>query len=91
MIENFASYCTLGTYYSTYVAENVLLALCESERTEEILKLLEIIDIKDLSSVESVAMVFQALGRLLLEPVAEKFLFHLKNSGNLILIFFHLG
>lgn len=76
---------------STYVAENVLLALCESERTEEILKLLEIIDIKDLSSAESVAMVFQALGRLLLEPVAEKFLFYLKNSGNSILILIHLG
>ncbi|XP_014521951.1 pentatricopeptide repeat-containing protein At4g04790, mitochondrial isoform X1 [Vigna radiata var. radiata] len=64
------------------IRENVLLALCESERTEEILKLLEIIDIKDLSSAESVAMVFQALGRLLLEPVAEKFLFYLKNSDH---------
>ncbi|ESW21695.1 hypothetical protein PHAVU_005G091800 [Phaseolus vulgaris] len=62
--------------------ENYLLALCESERTEEILKLLEIIDIKNLSSVESVAVVFQALGRLILEPLAEKFLFYFKNSDH---------
>ena len=49
---------------------------------KEILKLLEIIDIKNLSSAESVAKVFQALGRLLLEPLAEKFLLDFKTSGN---------
>ncbi|XP_068499880.1 pentatricopeptide repeat-containing protein At4g04790, mitochondrial-like isoform X1 [Phaseolus vulgaris] len=66
----------------SHIRENYLLALCESERTEEILKLLEIIDIKNLSSVESVAVVFQALGRLILEPLAEKFLFYFKNSDH---------
>ncbi|KAL2986366.1 hypothetical protein AAZX31_12G202700 [Glycine max] len=64
------------------IQENYLLALCESERMEEILKLLEIIDIKNLSSAESVAKVFQALGRLLLEPVAEKFLLDFKTSDH---------
>jgi len=43
---------------------------------------LEIIDIKNLSSVEFVAIVFQELGGLILEPVAEKFLSYFKNSGN---------
>ncbi|KAH1103894.1 hypothetical protein AAZX31_13G270100 [Glycine max] len=49
---------------------------------KEILKLLEIIDIKNLSSAESVAKVFQALGRLLLEPLAEKFLLDFKTSDH---------
>ncbi|XP_027342795.1 pentatricopeptide repeat-containing protein At4g04790, mitochondrial-like [Abrus precatorius] len=62
--------------------ESYLLALCESERKEEILKLLEIIDIKKFSSAESVAKIFQALGRLLLEPVAEKFLLNFKTTGD---------
>lgn len=64
------------------IRENFLLALCESERTEEILKLLEIIGIKNLSSTESVAKIFRALGRLRLEPVAEKFLLDLKTSDH---------
>ncbi|RDX72241.1 Pentatricopeptide repeat-containing protein, mitochondrial, partial [Mucuna pruriens] len=62
------------------IRESYLLALCESDRTEEILKMLEIIDIKNLSSAESVAKIFQALGRLLLEPVVEKFLLDFKTS-----------
>ncbi|KAK7401902.1 hypothetical protein VNO78_13754 [Psophocarpus tetragonolobus] len=64
------------------IQESYLLALCESERTDEILKLLGIIDIKNLSSAESVAKIFQALGRLLLEPVAEKFLLDFKTSDH---------
>ena len=75
---------------STYVAESYLLALCESDRRKEILELLEIIDIKKLSSAESVAKIFQALGRLLLEPVAEKLLLHFKTSG-MIMIFIFLS
>ncbi|MED6191607.1 hypothetical protein PIB30_001886 [Stylosanthes scabra] len=62
--------------------ENYLLALCESERKKEILELLEIIDIKKLSSAESVGKVFQALGRHLLEPVAENFLSDFISSGH---------
>nr|AFK44709.1 unknown [Lotus japonicus] len=61
--------------------ESYLLALCESDRKEKILELLEIIDIKKLSSAESVAKIFQALGRLLLEPVAEKLLLDFKTSN----------
>jgi len=58
---------------------------------KEILKLLEIIDTKNLSSVESVAKVFQALGRLPLELVAEKFLLDFKTSGNYdIFLFFNV-
>ncbi|CAI8614180.1 unnamed protein product [Vicia faba] len=60
--------------------ESYLLALCESERKENILEVLEIMDIKKLSSVDSVAKIFQALGRLSLEPVAEKLLFDYKIS-----------
>ncbi|XP_061341805.1 pentatricopeptide repeat-containing protein At4g21880, mitochondrial-like [Gastrolobium bilobum] len=59
--------------------ESYLLALCESERKEEILELLEIVDITKLSSVEKI---FQALGRLLLEPVAEKFLLDFRTSDH---------
>ncbi|KAL2331576.1 hypothetical protein Fmac_019157 [Flemingia macrophylla] len=64
------------------IKESYLLALCESERTEEILKMLEITGIKNISSAESVAKIFQALGRLLLEPVAEKFLLDFKTSDH---------
>jgi hypothetical protein len=62
------------------------LALCESERKENILEVLEIMDIKMLSSIGSIAKVFQALGRLLLEPVAEELLLDFKASG-MIMIF----
>ncbi|CAI8593007.1 unnamed protein product [Vicia faba] len=60
--------------------ESYLLALCESERKENILEVLEIMDIKKLSSVNSVAKIFQALGRLSLEPVAEKLFFDYKTN-----------
>ncbi|CAK8535245.1 unnamed protein product [Lathyrus sativus] len=62
--------------------ESYLLALCESERKENILEVLEIMDIKKLSSVDSVAKIFQALGRLSLEPVAEKLFFDYKTSNH---------
>ncbi|OIW03158.1 hypothetical protein TanjilG_11795 [Lupinus angustifolius] len=67
--------------------ESYLLALCESERKKQILDLLEIIDIKKLSSTESVSQIFQALGRLLLEPVAEKFLLDFKTCEGLGIAF----
>ncbi|CAJ2660004.1 unnamed protein product [Trifolium pratense] len=62
--------------------ENYLLALCESERKENILEVLEIMDIKKLSSVDSVAKIFQTLGRLLSEPVAEKILLDFRTSDH---------
>lgn len=72
---------------STHVAENYLLALCESDRKKEILQLLEIVDIKKLSSTESKAKIFQSLGRLLLESVAEKFLLDFKICGMIVILF----
>ncbi|KAJ1393172.1 hypothetical protein SESBI_35221 [Sesbania bispinosa] len=62
--------------------ESYLLALCESDRKEKILEMLEIIDIKKLSSAKSVAKIFQELGRLLLEPVVEKFLLDFKTNNH---------
>jgi hypothetical protein len=64
------------------------LALCESERKENILEVLEIIDIKKLSSVDSVAKIFQTLGKLLLEPVAEKLLLDFRTSGMIVIFIF---
>lgn len=59
--------------------ENYLLALCESDRKEEILQLFEIVDITKLSPPDSVANIFRSLGRLLLESSAEKYLMAFKN------------
>ncbi|XP_024200345.1 pentatricopeptide repeat-containing protein At4g21880, mitochondrial [Rosa chinensis] len=71
--------------------ENYLLALCESDRTKEILKLLESMDITKFSSPDFVARIFKCLGRLLLESFAEKVLLEFKasdcaagNTSNLI-------
>ncbi|XP_021834329.1 pentatricopeptide repeat-containing protein At4g04790, mitochondrial-like isoform X3 [Prunus avium] len=58
--------------------ENYLLALCESDRKEEILQLLEIMDITQFSSLDCVASIFRCLGRLLLESYAEKLLLSFK-------------
>ncbi|XP_028761740.1 pentatricopeptide repeat-containing protein At4g04790, mitochondrial isoform X2 [Neltuma alba] len=58
--------------------ENYLLALCEGDRKKDILQVLEIVDMKKLLSTESKAKIFQSLGRLLLEPTAEKFLLDFK-------------
>jgi hypothetical protein len=49
---------------------------------------LEIIDIKKLSSVDSVAKIFQTLGKLLLEPVAEKLLLDFRTSGMIVIFIF---
>lgn len=51
--------------------------------------MLEFVDIMKLSSAESIEKIFQALGRLLLEPVAEKFLLDFKTSS-MIMIFYLL-
>ncbi|XVE80295.1 hypothetical protein DITRI_Ditri14bG0128400 [Diplodiscus trichospermus] len=59
--------------------ENYLLALCESGRKEDLMQLLEIIDVTRISSVNLVANIFQSLGRLSLESLAEKFLLAFKN------------
>lgn len=64
--------------------ENYLLALCESERKEELEQLLKIIDITELSSVECVASIFKSLGKLSLESLAEMLLLELKTRGMLV-------
>lgn len=64
--------------------ENYLLALCESERKEELERLLKIIDITELSSVECVASIFKSLGKLSLESLAEMLLLELKTRGMLV-------
>lgn len=69
---------------STYVAENYLLALCESDQKKELLQLLEIVDIMKLSSTNSVANIFRSLGRLSLESSAENFLMAFKNCSMFI-------
>ncbi|XP_062169018.1 pentatricopeptide repeat-containing protein At4g04790, mitochondrial-like isoform X2 [Alnus glutinosa] len=62
----------------SHLRENYLLALCESDRKEELLQLLEIVDITKLSPPDFVANIFKSLGRLLLESFAEKFLIAFK-------------
>ncbi|KAL6538409.1 hypothetical protein OROGR_012397 [Orobanche gracilis] len=72
--------------------ECLLVALCESGRRENILILLESIDITKVSPVASVERVFRSLGKLLLEPFAERFLLALKRSAveDIIVKFQHL-
>lgn len=68
---------------STHVAENYLLALCESDRKKELLQLLEIVDMMKLSPPNS-ANIFRSLGRLSLESSAENFLMAFKNCSTFI-------
>lgn len=65
----------------THVAENYLLALCESDRTKEILQLLERMDVTKISSLPFVDSIFRCLGRQLLNSFAEKFLLEFKACG----------
>ncbi|KAL6543198.1 hypothetical protein OROHE_010718 [Orobanche hederae] len=72
---------TNDTEDRSYVLECLLMALCESHRRENILMLLESLDITKVSPVASIERVFRSLGKLLLEPFAERFLLALKRSG----------
>ncbi|KAJ8754661.1 hypothetical protein K2173_010752 [Erythroxylum novogranatense] len=60
---------------------NYLLALCEREQKDKFLQLLEAIEITKVSTFDSVCSIFKFLGRLSLDPFAEKFLLALKNSA----------
>ncbi|KAK6154400.1 hypothetical protein DH2020_008648 [Rehmannia glutinosa] len=64
----------------SYLRECLLMALCESDRREEFLVLLKTLDITKVSPVASIERVFRSLGKLLLEPYAERFLLALKRS-----------
>ncbi|OVA11163.1 Pentatricopeptide repeat [Macleaya cordata] len=62
------------------LAESYLLALCESDRNEELMKLLDVIDVTKVSSVDYLSNIFKSLGRRKLENFAEKFILALKAS-----------
>lgn len=54
--------------------ENYLLALCESDRAQDFVRLLRTVDITNISSTDSVTNIFKFLGKLQLESFAKKFL-----------------
>ncbi|CAI9756968.1 unnamed protein product [Fraxinus pennsylvanica] len=60
--------------------ENLLLALCESDRKEDILMLLEAFDITKLTSVECKVSIFKSLGKISLESIVVDFMRTLKSS-----------
>ncbi|KAL6544431.1 hypothetical protein OROMI_023293 [Orobanche minor] len=60
----------------------LLMALCESNRRENIPMLLESLDITKVAPVASIERVFRSLGKLLLEPFAERYLLALKRSAH---------
>ncbi|KAK1581507.1 hypothetical protein Q3G72_006621 [Acer saccharum] len=62
--------------------ENYLLALCETDRKNDLLKVLETIDITKISSPNHVASIFKSFGRLLLESSAEKYFSAFKVTGH---------
>ncbi|KAL3636805.1 hypothetical protein CASFOL_019104 [Castilleja foliolosa] len=64
----------------SYFRECLLMALGESDRREDFLMLLETLDITKISPFASIERVFRSLGKLLLEPYAERFLLALKGS-----------
>lgn len=64
-----------------YLAEGLLLALFESNRKEEVLKLLETFDISKVTSDAVSKQIFKGLGKFLLESYAERYLLMLKGSG----------
>ncbi|XP_015170188.1 pentatricopeptide repeat-containing protein At4g04790, mitochondrial-like isoform X2 [Solanum tuberosum] len=61
--------------------ENYLLALCESDRVEDFVRLLRTIDITKVSSTDFVTNIFKFLGKLLLESFAKMFLQELVTIG----------
>ncbi|XP_073273049.1 pentatricopeptide repeat-containing protein At4g04790, mitochondrial-like isoform X1 [Primulina huaijiensis] len=63
-----------------YFRENILLALCESSRKEELIILLNTFDITKVTSDVLLVNIFKSLGKFLLEPVADKFLLALKST-----------
>ncbi|CAN1168064.1 Pentatricopeptide repeat-containing protein At4g04790, mitochondrial [Linum perenne] len=64
---------------SLKIHENYLLALCESNRKNDLLPLLDVIDVTKVQSMEHLASIFNAFGRLSLESFATKFLLAFKS------------
>lgn len=63
------------------VAENYLLALCESDRKTQILDVLKNIDMTKLTSAKCISNIFQSMGRLALESDADNLLLDLRACG----------
>ncbi|KFK28771.1 hypothetical protein AALP_AA7G044600 [Arabis alpina] len=61
--------------------ESYLVALCENDRKENLQKLLEVVDITKISSRDVLKSIFGYLGKSLLESVALKLLWELRESG----------
>ncbi|CAN1761434.1 Pentatricopeptide repeat-containing protein At4g04790, mitochondrial [Linum perenne] len=72
---------------SLKIHENYLLALCESNRKNDLLPLLDVIDVTKVQSMEHLASIFNAFGRLSLESFATKFLLAFKSCGRLSYLF----
>ncbi|CAI0380124.1 unnamed protein product, partial [Linum tenue] len=67
--------------------ENYFIALCESNRKNNILPLLDVIDVTRFESVEHISTIFNTFGRLSLESSAMKFLLACKSCGKLPTLF----
>ncbi|RYR68494.1 hypothetical protein Ahy_A03g014995 isoform A [Arachis hypogaea] len=79
MIRDICEYITVEDGQDTAaMRENYLLALCESDLKIQITDVLKNIDITMLSSAKSIASVFQSLGRLQLESLAENLFLDLR-------------
>jgi hypothetical protein len=65
---------TTYLYVFNLVAESYFLALCESDRKEQISDAFENIDIPDTVSLIFIPNIFKSLGRLQLKSKAEKLL-----------------
>ncbi|CAL1354379.1 unnamed protein product [Linum trigynum] len=64
------------------IHENYFIALCESNRKNDILPLLDVIDVTRFESVEHISTIFNTFGRLSLESSAMKFLLACKSCDN---------
>lgn len=58
-----------------------MVALCEKDRKENLQKLLEIVEITKVSSPDVLRSIFGYLGKSLLESVAMKLLWELRDCG----------
>ncbi|KAK8931190.1 Pentatricopeptide repeat-containing protein [Platanthera zijinensis] len=62
------------------LAESYLLALCENDMEEELIRLLEVFN-TSISSLDNGSCIFKSIGRLQLENVAENFILAFKSRG----------
>ncbi|XP_028237932.1 pentatricopeptide repeat-containing protein At4g04790, mitochondrial-like isoform X2 [Glycine soja] len=79
MIRDICEYITVEAREETSaLRESYLMALCESDRKMQILDVVKNIDVTKLSSAKSIADIFQSLGRLHLESIADDLLLDLR-------------